>query len=165
MKDVIERLVDALRAELESYGSLLAVLDRQQELVFARQSEELYGTIGEVPQLSAMLHESRTHRDACRRAVCAELELPMETPFGILVPTLPADLQPLMEALVEENNALLVRLQQRARQNHLLLSRSVDLMQELIGSLIPRQEGSTYTGAGRGCGVGLPPSSVVNAVC
>ncbi len=42
-----------------------------------------------------------------------------------------------MQALVQENNELLVRVQQRARQNHLLLLRSLELMQKLINSLFP----------------------------
>ena len=42
-----------------------------------------------------------------------------------------------MEALVRENNELLVRVQQRARQNHLLLSHCVELMQQLINSIFP----------------------------
>ena len=33
---------------------------------------------------------------------------------------------------MRENNELLVRVQQRARQNHLLLSRSVEMMQRFI---------------------------------
>ncbi len=55
----------------------------------------------------------------------------------MLIPLLPADYRPLVQALVDENNELLVRVRQRARQNHLLLSRSVELMQGLLNTLLP----------------------------
>ena len=45
-----------------------------------------------------------------------------------------------VQALVEENNELLIRVQQRARQNHLLLSHAVELMQHLINSDFSRRK-------------------------
>jgi len=57
--------------------------------------------------------------------------------FASLVPQLPPDYRPLVGALVEENNHLLVRVQQRARQNHLLLSRSLEMMQSFLNTLMP----------------------------
>ena len=49
---------------------------------------------------------------------------------------------------MDENNELLVRVQQRARQNHLLLSRSLELMQGLLNSLFPASETRVYNGQG-----------------
>jgi flagellar biosynthesis/type III secretory pathway chaperone len=49
---------------------------------------------------------------------------------------------------VDENNELLTRIQQRARQNHLLLSRSLELMQGLMDSLLPSREVRVYNGRG-----------------
>ena len=49
---------------------------------------------------------------------------------------------------MEENNSLLVRLQQRARQNHLLLSRSVELLQRFMSTLLPVLNPRVYTEAG-----------------
>jgi len=65
-----------------------------------------------------------------------------------LIPLLPSDYRPLVDALVHENNALLIRVQQRARQNHLLLSHCVDLMQQLINSIFPGASPTTYDGNG-----------------
>ena len=71
-----------------------------------------------------------------------------ETTFAELNPLLPAECRPLVVALVEENNELLVRVRQRVRQNHLLLSRSIELMQGLINSLFPSREPRVYNGRG-----------------
>ena len=53
-----------------------------------------------------------------------------------------------MQALVDENNELLMRVRRRARQNHLMLRRSVELMQELLNTLLPSRQNSVYDGNG-----------------
>lgn len=164
MIDSLTKLIDALREELQSYGSLLALLDQQQELVFTRAAEQLHISVGAIHEQAAVLNEARGRRDSCRRAVAGAMQLPEDAPFGLLIPLLPADYQPLLQALVQENNELLVRVQQRARQNHLLLSRSVELMQDLIGSLLPGRNTFTYTGVGLGRPETQRVSAVFNAV-
>ena len=47
----------------------------------------------------------------------------------------------------QENNDLLARVRQRARQNHLRLSRSIELMQGLINSLFPAARSRAFTTA------------------
>jgi flagellar biosynthesis/type III secretory pathway chaperone len=54
----------------------------------------------------------------------------------------------LIQALVDENNELLVRVRQRARQNHLLLSRSAELMRGLLDTLLLSRETRVYNGNG-----------------
>ena len=78
-------------------------------------------------------------------------QLPQEAGFAELIPLQPPDYRPLMLALVDENNELLMRVRRRARQNHLMLRRSVELMQELLNTLLPTRHGSVYddTGAAR----------------
>jgi flagellar biosynthesis/type III secretory pathway chaperone len=71
-----------------------------------------------------------------------------ETPFTVLVPHLPGDYRPLVQALVAENNELLKRIQRRARQNHLLLSRIVELMQRLFDPFFPDRQPATYDDSG-----------------
>jgi flagellar biosynthesis/type III secretory pathway chaperone len=163
MIDPLAKLIDALREELQSYGSLLALLDQQQESVFSRAAEALHISVGAIHEQAGVLHAARLLRDTCRQEVALALQLPGDAPFGLLIPLVPMDYQPLLQALVQENNELLVRVQQRARQNHLLLSRSVDLMQQFIGSLLPGRETFTYTGVGRGRAGTQPVSAVLDA--
>ena len=87
-------------------------------------------------------------RENRRSEMAAVLEQPEESPFGMLIPLFPADYRPLVHALVDENNELLVRVRQRARRNHLLLSRSVELMQGLLDTLLPSRETRVYNGNG-----------------
>jgi flagellar biosynthesis/type III secretory pathway chaperone len=76
------------------------------------------------------------------------LERSTEAAFLDLIPLLPEEYRPLLRALIDENNELLLRVQQRARQNHLLLNRSLDLMQRFINTLAPGSRMPTYDGMG-----------------
>jgi flagellar biosynthesis/type III secretory pathway chaperone len=148
MIERIVTLVSALREELEQYGEMLALLDRQQQHVIARAAEEVFHTVGLVKAQGRAIQLARERREECRAQVAESLSRKQDATFGDLVPLLPADYRPLVEALVDENNSLLVRVRQRARQNHLLLSRSMELMQNLINTLFPAHETRVYNDQG-----------------
>ena len=76
----------------------------------------------------------RVWREDCQRSLAAILNT-SETSINGLLPLVPADYRPLLSALVQENNELLARAHQRARQNHIILSRSLELMRQLLGTL------------------------------
>jgi flagellar biosynthesis/type III secretory pathway chaperone len=146
--DNLETLIGALRDELQQYGEMLALLDRQQEQVKARSADEIFQSISLIQAQAAAIQSARDHREQCRRAAAQNCSRPANTPFASLIPCLPADYRPLVGALVDENNALLVRVRQRARQNHVLLRRSVELMRELLHTLFPARQTSVYNGNG-----------------
>ncbi len=148
MTDHLVTMVGALRDELEQYGEMLALLDRQQQQVIARAADEVFQSIGLVKSQGIAIQTARARREDCRAEVAESLQCDLDTPFAELIPLLPVDYQPLLRALVQENNELLVRVRQRARQNHLLLSRSMELMQGVINSLFPGRETRTYNDHG-----------------
>jgi flagellar biosynthesis/type III secretory pathway chaperone len=148
MTDKIQNLVNALRDELKEYGELLALLDRQQQSVIERDADQVFQSVGHVQRQGATIAEARSRREECARAIARDLCQEPDAGFAVLIPLLPAAYRPLARALVDENNELLVRVQQRARQNHLLLSRSVELMQGLLDSLLPSRETRVYNGRG-----------------
>jgi flagellar biosynthesis/type III secretory pathway chaperone len=148
MIDSIIKLVGALREELSEYGEMLALLDKQQQLVVARAADEVFQTIGLIKSQGLAIQNARSRREHCREEVAQQLLQAEDAAFVDLIPLLPRDYQPLVKALVDENNELLVRVRQRARQNHLLLSRSLELMQGLINTLFPGRETRVYDGLG-----------------
>ena len=149
MNEELTLLIAALRDELAQYGELLALLDREQELVVARGSVELLRTVDAINRQSEAIHLARERRFASQRAVAELAGLSADATFEELRARLPEHHGILVTALVEENNELLVRVRQRARQNHLLLSRSLELMQKLIGTLHPSGRTATYAGDGQ----------------
>jgi flagellar biosynthesis/type III secretory pathway chaperone len=149
MKELLSNLIEALREELKQYGEMLALLDQQQSLVTRRQTTELPENVSSVNAQAAVLAVARQEREQRQRHIARALAVPETAGFGALIPQLPADYQPIIGALVAENNELLTRVQNRARQNHLLLSHCVELMQQLIHSIFPSSSPVTYNEAGR----------------
>ncbi len=146
--NAIPLLIEALRQELHAYGEMLALLDRQQEAVMLRAGDEVLHTVNAINDQLALVATARQARESRQQEVGTALRQPGETDFEQWIPLLPGKFRPAVQALVRENNELLVRVQQRARQNHLLLSRSVELMQRFMHALIPASQPTTYNGAG-----------------
>ena len=148
MNEPLNNLIESLREELKQYGEMLALLDQEQELVMHRQTIGISPCVTAINAQADTLQAVRQEREQRRRHLAHLLQVPEEISFKELISRLPAQYRPLIQALVEENKELLVRVQQRARQNHLLLSRMVELMQKLIGSLLPGAGPATYTDSG-----------------
>jgi hypothetical protein len=140
---LLDRLIASLREELQQYGELLARLDHQQDLAAVSPADELLQSITAVQSQAVVIESARASRDRCHSAVAAALKQSSTVPFAVLIPLLPADYQPLVEALVLENNQLLLRVQQRAHQNHVLMSRSAALMQQFVSALPTLRESDT----------------------
>lgn len=148
MTDSTEQLISALREELQQYGEMLALLNRQQQQLVERTPDEISQSVRLIQAQGQAIQKARSHRESCRQRVAVAFAQPESVTFADLIPTLPAELRPLIKALVDENNELLVRVQQRARQNHLLLSRSVELMQGLLNTLMQSRETLVYDNHG-----------------
>ena len=165
MKDFLHNLVDSLREELKEYGEMLVLLDQQQELVMRRQTQDLLQCVQSINTQVENITAARLEREQRQRNVARLLGLADDTPFTLLVPQLPGEYRPLVQALVEENNALLKRIQRRARQNHLLLSRIVELMQRLFDPFFPDRQPATYTDSGvMAAAAALPKHSLYEAI-
>lgn len=165
MNDLLHNLIEALREELKQYGEMLAMLEQQHESVVQRQTNNLLQNVAEVNAQANVIAAVRHEREQRRCHIARHLRLDDNATFATIIPLLPADYRPLVQALVHENNALLVRIQQRARQNHLLLSHAVDLMQQLINSIFPGGSPKTYDNTGRLPANHLPQQSIYEQVC
>ncbi|MDR3459828.1 MAG: flagellar export chaperone FlgN [Verrucomicrobiae bacterium] len=164
MKELLSNLIESLREELKQYGEMLALLDQQQQFVMRRQTAALPDNVHSINAQAEVLAGARHEREQRQRNLARLLELPESAGFKILIPKLPPDYQPLVDALVAENNELLIRVQQRARQNHLMLSHCVDLMSQLIHSIFPAAKPVTYDGNGHAPAGMIPAQSLYQAV-
>jgi len=164
MNELLQHLIEALREELKQYGEMLALLDHQQELVMHRQAPELLQSVSAINAQAETLHAVRREREQRRRCFALKVNAVENAEFVVLIPLMPADYRPLLQALVQENNELLVRVQQRARQNHLLLSRAVELMQRFMSSLFPGANPGTYNDDGHVLAGSVQPHALYDAV-
>ena len=164
MNDLLPNLIEALREELKQYGEMLALLDQQQQLVIRRQTNDLLLSVSSVNAQTTVIAGARREREQRQLEIARAMELPDDSGFGVIIPRLPADYRPLVQALVAENNELLMRVQQRVKQNHLLLSHAVELMEQLITTIFPGIGPKTYNESGRMAGAGMPQHSLYEAV-
>jgi hypothetical protein len=164
MNHLLSNLIESLREELKQYGELLAQLDFQQQLVIQRKPQELMHAVAGINFQADTVQAVRREREQHQRHVAQHLQLGEAAPFVEILPLLPSHYGGLVNALVQENNELLVRVQQRARQNQLLLSHAVELMQRFINALLPTPPVLTYNDAGRLPGNNYAPTSLYEAV-
>jgi hypothetical protein len=134
MNEPLQNFIEGLREELRQYGELLALLDLQQAQVVRRLADELLETVSAVQAQGDAIQVARREREQRQRELARSLQLPDDARIASLIGAMPEVCRPLVLALVDENNQLLGRVRQRARQNHVLLSRSVELMQQFINS-------------------------------
>lgn len=164
MNKLHSNLIESLREELQQYGEMLALLEQQQLSVVQRKSDELLHNVAAVNTQVSVIAAQRREREQRQRTVALELGLGEGASFGTIVPLLPEDYRPLMQALVQENNELLTRVQQRTRQNHLLLSHAVELTQQLIERVFPQGRPKVYDQTGRLPGASAPAYSLYERV-
>lgn len=142
-------LVDALRSELEEYGALLGLFDTQQNAILSRDSESILLTVSTIEEQMHRLQALRRQREEIVCGYASQFVQPVNSTLRSLVRFFAAEARPLLEALIDEINHLIHRARRRSRQNHLLLSRAVDVRQELLQTLRPESFMKTYSAGGR----------------
>jgi hypothetical protein len=152
----LQKLIEALRNELQQYGEMLALLDHQHELIRLRGADDISRSIAAINSQGAAIQTARQNRQFYQQEVASALghqpngdsDIPSQmVPFSHLLPSLPPDYRPLVAALVQENNQLLERVRCSAHQNQTLLRQSLDSMQRFITRLAP---GESRAGSGHG---------------
>ena len=166
MNEELNNLITALRDELTQYGEVLALMQEQQQFIINRAANELLLNLNEVNEQMEKVSVARNHREACRRALVATLGATEETTFYQMTEMLPSEVQPLLKALVEEINQLLQHIQKWLRQNHMLLSRSLDLMKQIMKGMFPSSSSTagTYGRGGQVSPVTPPPSTLYEGI-
>ena len=157
-------LLAALRHELKQYGEVLALLDQQQEYVLVRAADNVLQSVGAINAQMKNIQLARAEREQRQSEVAALLRPAGDPSFVHLIPLLPEPYRAAIGALVRENNDLLGRVQQRARQNHLLLCRSLEMMQQFINALLPAAPPKTYNGGGQLQPLNQPVQALYQAV-
>lgn len=149
MTEPLDNFISALREELTQYGELLALLESQQQEIVARNVDEVHENAAQIHDQTQHLDRLKLRREAERKNLYTELELPNDASLKNSITLLPADYQPLVRALIDENHHSITRIRKLARQNHLLLNRSLTTVRQLVNSLSGSTRPSTYSGDGR----------------
>ncbi|MEO5958831.1 MAG: flagellar protein FlgN [Opitutaceae bacterium] len=161
MKIHWEFIAECLRAELADYGGLLHLFESQQASLFNRDADRVLELANEIEAQSRSVAGSRCNREQAVAAFAEAHGRPSTTTLRAMLPQIEADARPLLEALMNEVNALLHRVRRTSRHNHSLLSRAVEVHQETLQALRPHSFTKTYSPAGRLSMASAHPSSTL----
>lgn len=149
MTEKLRQLVDALREELQQYGEALALLDQQQELIRSHAVPQLAEVVQAVNNQMETIRQAREYRSSLARELAGLLQMDAQnSTLTEISQFVPDEYRLQINALVEENNKLLVRVRQRVRQNHLMLARSMELIQRVLDGLLSTARTSMYDDSG-----------------
>jgi len=99
----------------------------------------------------------RQQREEMVSGIADTFECGQEETLSKMVRYFPDYVQPLLQALIDEINQMIKRTRSKARQNFLLLSRTMELTQETVAALRPENYSKTYTRKGQvGVGQNMP---------
>ena len=161
----IQDLIESLREELQQYGEMLALLDRQKELVVTHAASEVFQLVRVIQAQGTAIQEARSRAGRLPplpRPVSTRDRIPPTSPLSC--PCCRRTTARWSRPWSRKTTRCSSRIQQRASQNHLLLSRSVDFMQDLLNSLLPGREMRVYDGHGKKDTHPLAKASLYEAV-
>lgn len=135
--------IDALRAELEGFGELFRLIDKQRESLLKRDSNALLRATGAIESyLPAIGSLSTKRRNLQRDAAGADVDAENARAVAARAPE---EFRPLLEALLEEVHRLILDTRKQLSGNQLLLQRAHELNRHLCDAIMPRRRApSTY---------------------
>src|SRR5215475_6401953 len=137
MVATLEQFINALRNELQQYGEMLALLESQQGALPQRDADTVAASISSLNAHSANVEWARCRRANTQRQVAWALGVSEERTMWELVPLVPEQYRPLLEALIQEIQELLKRVRECASHNREHLRHSLKLMEQFITKLSP----------------------------
>ena len=143
-----EYLADCLRRELADYGGLLHLFELQQSSLFDRDAQAVLGLSAAIEKQVRNVAGCRERREQAVAAFAVQHDEPRTSTLRALLPHVTPDARPLLQALIDEVNALLHRVRRVSRHNHTLLSRAVEIHQDVLQQLRPSAFVKTYSPAG-----------------
>ena len=132
-----EFITECLRNELQEYGALLALFEEQQANLLRRDADQVAALAMSIEEQARATHSCRERREECVSAFALKQGCPFDTSLRQMLPHFPCEVQPLLNALIDEINHLIHRIRRDARQNQMLLSRAVEAHDEALRTLMP----------------------------
>ncbi|MBC2606034.1 flagellar protein FlgN [Pelagicoccus albus] len=142
-------LVNLLRHEVQEYGGLYNLLERQQEEIFKRDPQLVLETNTEIEDYMSKMGDLRENREGLVRDMARIFGADEDQPLSKLLAYFPDFMRPMLQALVDEINHMVSRTRHKARQNFMLLSRTMEINHEAMQRLQPGNFNKTYTKKGQ----------------
>ena len=144
-----QEIVAMLQNELQEYGGLLHLFDRQQKCIVHQDPTGFLDINVDVDEQIAKLSHCRIEREELVRQTALALGKSKDITLSALSHSFAAEHQPLLRALIDEINDLITRTQRRTRQNRMLLSQCVESARQLLALSNPGAIPGTYGSHGQ----------------
>ena len=142
-----EQIIDALRSEMQEYGGLLNLFDRQQNAILNRKPDDVTDSDQAIDAQLSAVRARRLQRESLVDSLTPDADPHPSILQAIL--HFPQPMRPLVEALATEVNRLIAKVRRRAQQNQMLLARTIEVTQELCEKLKPGTVTRTYAPDGK----------------
>lgn len=149
IQEKFKEIVTALQNELQEYGGLLHLFDRQQKCIVHQDPTGFLDINVDVDEQIAKLTHIREEREELVRQTALAIGKPAEITLSSLTHNFQPEHQPLLRALIDEINDLITRTQRRTRQNRMLLAQCVDSARQLLAIRNPGAMPGTYGAHGQ----------------
>lgn len=143
-----EIITERLRNELQEYGALLGLFADQQANLLRRDATAVLELANAIEEQTQTMQTCREHRDEAILRFATENQQPGSKTLRQLLGFFPAEVQPLIQALIDEINHLIHRIRRGARQNQMMLSRTVEAHEDALRTLRPDLYPNTYSRRG-----------------
>lgn len=134
MTGYVEQLVEALRTELQHYGEMLALLDAR-EPANNPGLPALLSSCESIRRQGAAIDDARTRRLELTSRLAWAAGHPDQPSIPGLLPALPPDYQPLLDALHHEVESVVHEVRARACVGHAQLHHAVGDLERFIATL------------------------------
>ena len=149
IQEKFKEIVAALQNELQEYGGLLHLFDRQQKCIVHQDPTGFLDINIDVDEQIAKLTAIREQREELVRQTAFAIGKSSEITLSTLTNSFQPEHQPLLRALIDEINDLITRTQRRTRQNRMLLGQCVESARQLLAVRNPGAMPGTYGSHGQ----------------
>jgi len=149
IQEKFKEIVAALQNELQEYGGLLHLFDRQQTCIIHQDPTGFLDINIDVDEQIAKLTHIREQREELVRQTALAIGKPSDITLAALTHSFQPEHQQLFRALIDEINDLITRTQRRTRQNRMLLAQCVESARQLLSVRSPGAMPGTYGSHGQ----------------
>lgn len=143
-----ETITENLRNELQEYGALLGLFEDQQVNLLRRDATAVLDLANAIEEQVQTTQACRDRRDQATLLFAIENGQSTNATLRQMLKFFPSEVQPLLQALIDQINHLIHRVRRGARQNQVLLSRTVEAHEGALRTLRPDLYPKTYSRRG-----------------
>jgi flagellar biosynthesis/type III secretory pathway chaperone len=154
-----EELLELLRTELQEYGGLIGLLNAQQQSILNRKPDSLVEINLSVQTQMEASQILQKRRQGFVSHLARNFGRSEQSTLSELLPHMPDVTQPMFESIIEEINSLISNVRRKVAQNQKLLSRLLEVTDNILSVANPSSYPKTYSKYGK---TGVYASSSTN---